>query len=113
MKHRGTVCIGASANAGFLSSVPILGKALSLCVSEQTGIRAEGVFQTEWTMYTHTHTPLEMLGWIKWKKYLPFSTLPLMAADYTKTHVERITMSFIGHQGRPLPSSPTLSSLSS
>lgn len=33
-----------------------------------------------------------------------------MVADYTKTHVQRITMSFIGHQGSPLPASPPLRS---
>lgn len=79
-------------------------------MSEQTGIGAEGVFQTEWTIYTHPHTPLEMLGWVKWQKYLPLSSLLLMMADYTKTRVQRITMSFIGRRHSPLPASPPLSS---
>lgn len=79
-------------------------------MSEQTGIGAEGVFQTEWTIYTHPHTPLEMLGWVKWQKYLPLSSLLLMMADYTKTRVQRITMSFIGRRRSPLPASPPLSS---
>lgn len=84
------------------------------CESEQVGIRAERVFKTEWTMNTHTHTIRD--AWLgKWQKYLlspRTPLLPLMAADSTKTRAQRITMSFIGHRGGPLPAchSPLLSS---
>lgn len=71
-------------------------------MSEQTGIGAEGVFQTEWTVYTPTHTIRDArLG--KVAKIPPFSSVLLMMADYTITCVQRITMSFIGGHRSHLP----------
>lgn len=101
--------IAGSSNAQFLPLLPALVKAL--CLYEWTdGNRGRGSLSDRvYYIHTPTHTPLEMLGWLKWQKYLPFSSLLLMMADYTKTRVQRITMSFIGRRS-PLPASPSLSS---
>lgn len=56
--------------------MPLLGEGfVSQCVREQTGAGAEGSLSDR-VDYTHTQTPLEMLGWVKWQKYLPFSLFP-------------------------------------